>query len=120
MAVVAQRLIRTICPECGAPAEADPLELELMGLTADDVAAGDLREGAGCSLCRHSGFRGRMAIFEYLTVDNDIRAMIAEGKDGGAIAKVALQQGQRSLRDDAVAKYLEGKTTLREITKVVA
>jgi type IV pilus assembly protein PilB len=119
VAVVAQRLIRTICPECVLPTEPDPSELELMGLTMDDVAGRDLRKGQGCSLCRHSGYRGRMAIFEYLSVDGEIRDMIAAGRDGGAIATAATAQGQRSLRDDALVKYMDGQTTLREVMKVV-
>jgi len=120
VSVVAQRLVRTICQECGAPVQPDPEELEVLELAAEELADGDLRQGQGCSLCRHSGYRGRVAIFEYLTVDKDIRAMIAAGDDGGAIADEAARQGQRSLRDDALAKCLAGQTTLQELMKVVA
>ncbi len=120
VSVVAQRLIRTVCAECGQPAEPDPVDLDALDLTADDIAGGTHREGAGCSLCRHSGYRGRKAIFEYLAVDQVIRRMIAAGQDGGAIADEALKQGQRTLRDDALEKYRNGETTLKEVMKVVA
>jgi type IV pilus assembly protein PilB len=119
VSVVAQRLVRTICPECAAPAVADPVDLETMGLTAADVADGSPRLGAGCSMCRQSGYRGRMAIFEYLNVDNEIRKLIAAGADGGTIAEVAERQGQPTLRDDGLTKFREGKTTLKEVMKVV-
>ncbi len=119
VSVVAQRLIRTICKECGEPAAPNPAELETMGLIVDEPQSVNIREGKGCSLCRQSGYRGRMAIFEYLSIDPEIRAMIAAGKDGGAIASEAARQGQPTLRDDGLEKYLDGKTTLREIMKVV-
>ncbi|MDX2472216.1 MAG: GspE/PulE family protein [Candidatus Krumholzibacteria bacterium] len=123
VSVVAQRLVRTICPECGEPAPPDPVDLALLDLPEKDVASlvgTNTCEGKGCSICRQSGYRGRMAIFEYLAIDNDIRTMVAAGKDGGAIAAEAIRQGQRTLRDDGLAKYREGKTTLKEVLKVVS
>ena len=122
VSVVAQRLIRTICPECGESVKPDAADLEAMNLSEADVAmlaGANTREGKGCSICRQSGYRGRMAIFEYLSIDNEIRTMVAEGKDGGAIAAEAERQGQRSLRDDGLVKYRDGLTTLKEVMKVV-
>ena len=119
VSVVAQRLVRTICTDCGEPVVPDPEELDTMGLVPSDVAGRDIKEGKGCVLCRQSGYRGRMAIFEYLSVDKEIRGMIAAGQDGGAIAEAAAHQGQPTLRDDGLDKYRAGQTTLREIMKVV-
>jgi len=120
VSVVAQRLVRLICAECGAPAAVDPVDLDMLNLTAEDVAGGEHRAGAGCSMCHHSGYRGRKAIFEYLSIDKKLRRMIAAGQDGGAIADEALRQGQRTLRDDALDKYQRGETTLKEVMKVVS
>ncbi|MFT5234005.1 MAG: type IV pilus assembly protein PilB [Candidatus Krumholzibacteriia bacterium] len=119
VSVVAQRLVRTLCKECGAPAEPDPSELATLGLEAEAFAGLNTRHGAGCSLCRQSGFRGRMAIFEHLSIDKNIRRMVAAGADGATIADEADRQGQRSLRDDALEKYKDGLTSLSEVLKVV-
>lgn len=119
VSVVAQRLVRTICSECGEPTPPNANELKTMDLAAEAFAGLNTRQGKGCSLCRQSGFRGRVAIFEYLSIDKELRRMIAAGADGAAIADEAEGQGQRSLRDDALEKYKDGKTALSEVLKVV-
>ncbi len=118
VSVLAQRLVRTICGECGRTVEPDPTELELLGLTASDLAEADIRAGQGCDLCRHTGYRGRMAVFEYLRVEDDIRRMIVEGRDAGAIESAARAAGQATLKDDALSRCKAGLTTLAEVLKV--
>jgi type IV pilus assembly protein PilB len=120
VSVLAQRLVRSVCKGCGAPVEPDAERMAALGLTGDDLAGARLKAGAGCSVCRQSGYRGRQAVFEYLHVDSDLRKLIAEGRDPEHIEQTARAQGQGSLRDDALAKLKDGRTTLAEVMRVVA
>jgi len=120
VSVLAQRLVRCICKECAGPAEPDPAELELLGLSTADLAGADLRAGKGCPLCRQTGYRGRMAVFEYLRVTGDIRRMIAEGRDAAEIERTARSTGQTTLCDDAMLRMRAGLTTTSEVLKVVS
>ncbi len=119
VSILAQRLVRQVCEHCGEPFEPNPEDLELMDLQAEDLADGKIMSGKGCSLCRNSGHRGRLAVFEYLHVDKDIRKLIADGKDASVIEDVAREQGQAGLRIDALAKMMSGQTTLAEVMRVV-
>ena len=119
VSVLAQRLVRQVCEHCGAPCEANTKDMELMELSDEDLAGTQMIEGAGCSLCRNSGYRGRLAIFEYLHVDKNIRKLIADGKDASLIEDAARESGQPGLRTDAIAKMKTGKTTMKEVMRVV-
>ncbi len=120
VSVLAQRLVRTVCPDCGAPAEPSAEDAELLGLTADDLAAADLRVGRGCPMCHDSGYRGRLAVFEYLRLDAQLRRMVTDGADAGDLEAAARAAGQGGLRDDALAKLRAGRTTCAEVLRVVA
>ncbi|MCP4292668.1 MAG: Flp pilus assembly complex ATPase component [bacterium] len=120
VSIIAQRLVRQICQQCGEPTELNAEDMETMNLTAEDVAGGTLLEGKGCDLCRNSGYRGRLAVFEYLHVDKPIRKLIAEGKNASEIEESARATGQAALRDDAIHKMMNGKTTLSEVMRVVS
>jgi len=120
ISIVAQRLVRTNCPDCAAPVTPDPVELEILGVAADDLRDAKLLGGSGCPLCRQTGFRSRMAVFEYLQITPEIRKMIVAGRDATDIEAAARQQGQQSLRDDALAKFKAGRTTIEEVTRVIA
>jgi type IV pilus assembly protein PilB len=119
VSIIAQRLVRKVCPQCSEPAEPNPDDMALMGLTAEQLAEGKMVEGKGCSLCRSSGYRGRKAVFEYLHVDSEIRGLIAEGKDASEIEAAGRRQGQPGLRDDALLKMMSGTTTLKEVMRIV-
>jgi len=119
ISIMAQRLVRTNCPDCSQPVTAEDEELARLGLEQDDLDGAELRAGQGCNLCRNTGFRGRMAVFEYLRIEDTIRQMITEGRDGAEIEKAARSLGQASLKDDALIKLKDGKTTIREVTRVV-
>ncbi|MGD9547315.1 MAG: GspE/PulE family protein [Candidatus Krumholzibacteriia bacterium] len=120
VSVVAQRLVRTICRECAQPGTPSREDLDLAGLSRSDVEGLDLRQGKGCSLCRQTGYRGRMAVFEYLRIDKDIRRMIVEGRDAAQIEAAARAGGQLTLKDDALAKFRAGQTSLQVVMKVVS
>ncbi len=118
-AVVAQRLVRTICANCKVPRpDMETVRIELEGsefpLGKDDL----LYMGHGCEQCKHSGYRGRTGIYELLVMDNGIRPLVMERAPASAIRAAATQSGLRSLREDGWHKVLTGVTTLEEVVRV--
>jgi type IV pilus assembly protein PilB len=120
VSVLAQRLVRTVCADCARPIELTEADLDLLGLEASDLEGAELRAGAGCSVCHDSGYRGRVAVFEYLQVDQQLRRMVVDGRDATEIEAAARRTGQRSLRDDALVKLRTGQTTVQELLRVVS
>lgn len=117
--VLAQRLVRKVCPVCRVAEEPTAEQARLLSL---DELEGKPRYtlGKGCPQCRDTGYAGRLPVFEYLRVGADIRRLISEGRDVDAIAERAVAAGMTSLRDDAVAKLCGGKTSLAEAVRVVS
>jgi general secretion pathway protein E len=111
--VLAQRLVRVLCPECRAPYPAVGDELETIGLSFDPGAT--LYASQGCAACNGTGFRGRTGIFELLVLDEEMRRAIGEGLDEAGLLEMATQRGFRSYRYDGAEKVLLGITTVNEI-----
>jgi len=116
--VMAQRLVRLICPHCKRPAELTDELLEESGLARADVADRTLYEGAGCGACHGTGYRGRTVIWELLDMSDRIREMILDRRPGSEVKREAAEQGMAFLRESALAAAFAGKTTLQEINKV--
>ncbi|HEY1435762.1 MAG TPA: GspE/PulE family protein, partial [Thermoanaerobaculia bacterium] len=116
--VLAQRLVRKICPHCKAPADISPEALREAGLDPDQMAGKVMYEGKGCLECDGTGFHGRMAIAEILDLSDRIRGLILERRPAAEIKKAAKEEGMMFLRDAALEKVFEGLTTLKEINKV--
>jgi type II secretory ATPase GspE/PulE/Tfp pilus assembly ATPase PilB-like protein len=120
--VVAQRLVRKVCQTCKqefTPESADP-SFRALGITAADTAGRTLVRGEGCDACRRTGYRGRTSLFEVLTLNKEMAALIGNGADLAAIADAARAAGHRSLRDDGRQKVLDGVTTPEEVIRVLA
>jgi type II secretory ATPase GspE/PulE/Tfp pilus assembly ATPase PilB-like protein len=120
--VVAQRLVRKVCPVCKqefTPGPNDPY-LRALGITDADAAGHTLVRGAGCDACRRTGYRDRTSLFEVLTLNKEMAALIGSGADMAAIADAARAAGHRSLRDDGRQKVLDGVTTPEEVIRVLA
>jgi general secretion pathway protein E len=115
--VVAQRLVRRICPHCVEEYEATPEELASLGVPASGRTV-RLRRGRGCAQCRGTGHHGRTGIFEMMTVTPGLRTLIHGGADQGAILAAARKEGMRSLRESGVQKVLRGATTVAEVLRV--
>ncbi|MBE8952313.1 MAG: type II/IV secretion system protein [Quinella sp. 1Q7] len=109
--VVAQRLVRRLCPRCKKLCAADDLERQLTGAT-------QLYKAVGCSECRGTGYSGRLALHEILRVDKNLRQLIRTSRDLDEIRTSALESGLKVLADDALEKIRAGLTTLAEVRRV--
>jgi general secretion pathway protein E/type IV pilus assembly protein PilB len=119
-ALVAQRLIRRLCPSCKKPWTIDKTFLESLGFPLDKLATGTICEPAGCEECRGTGYAGRTGIYEILVVTDEIRQMIVDRKSSADIKLKALEHGMRTLRLDGWRKVLAGVTTLEEVIRVTS
>jgi general secretion pathway protein E len=115
--ILAQRLVRVICPSCKEPdpSIASREELKLFGIR-DDV---QLYRGKGCETCAFTGYYGRSGIFELLVVDDDVRKLILKNADSSMIRTAAKQHGMRTLLEDGAEKIKNGVSTLSEILRVI-
>lgn len=118
-AVIAQRLVRVICPECK---NAYTLTPEMASLWDDDrhllTPESQLFKGTGCENCLQTGYMGRTAIFELLTVDDRIKELILKRSGSHIIKDAAVQMGMETLREDGINMALTGQTTLEEVSRV--
>ncbi|TWB64028.1 GspE/PulE family protein [Nitrospirillum viridazoti] len=114
----AQRLIRVNCPHCAADYVPEDGELQRLGLTGEATAGFRFRRGLGCGDCRGTGYKGRRAIAEILTLTDELREMVVEKSPIRLIKDTAYRNGTRSLRDVAMALAREGGTTLAEVKRV--
>lgn len=114
--VIAQRLVKKVCPKCKEPYEPDATELQLLGL--DPYQELSLFKAKGCNVCNHSGYLGRTAIHEVLVLDNELKQMISTKFSIEKIREVALQKGLTLLRDTCQELVLEGITTVDEMLRM--
>lgn len=117
-AVIAQRLVRVICPSCKTSFKPGPKDLAEYGLKASDLKDGKLYRGKGCDACVQSGYRGRAGIYELLMVGNDIQRGVLNGLDSAALKQIAIKQGMATLEDYGRVKVIEGLTTMGEVMRV--
>jgi type IV pilus assembly protein PilB len=115
--VLAQRLVRRICPHCRQSAQVSAQLLEDSGLSPAVYGDHPFFEGAGCLECNGTGFLGRLAVSELLDLSDRIRELILEKRPGSEIKRAAKEEGMRFLRESALEKALQGQTTLREINR---
>src|SRR5258708_8766179 len=118
-AVMAQRLIRVLCPKCKQPDhEPDAMWLKLCGIQPGDMKDKTVYKPRGCDYCTGTGFRRSIGIFEMMVMNNEIREMAFQRAATNKIRKVALASGIKSLLADGRLKVLNGTTTAEEIVKV--
>ncbi|MDD2240864.1 MAG: GspE/PulE family protein [Kiritimatiellae bacterium] len=119
-ALVAQRLVRRLCPECKRPWKLEMPFLEHVGFPIEQLSEGTICEPVGCETCRGTGYSGRTGIYEILLVSDAIRQMVVEHQSAADIKTNALQNGMRTLRTDGWRKVLAGITTLEEVLRVTS
>jgi general secretion pathway protein E len=117
-AVLSQRLVRLVCPDCGAPASASGEDLEAAGLTGADLA-GTLRAGAGCPRCDGTGYRGRTGLFSLLPVSRQMREAVLACRPLPELEDLAGHESIGTLWEDGLAKVRAGVTTLAELRRVL-
>ncbi len=117
-AIMAQRLIRLLCPKCREPDPSpDPQALRVTDITAEDAAKGNIMQAKGCGHCGGIGFRGRKAIFELLSMNSEIRELAFNRGSIGQIRDAAIRNGMKTLLEDGKIKILRGDTTPDEVAK---
>jgi type IV pilus assembly protein PilB len=116
--VLAQRLVRLLCPTCKRPYQPSDDELIESGMSVDLSNKHVFYRNVGCDACNHTGYRGRSAIHELLDMTDNVREMIIERRPGSEIRRQAEKEGLSSLRESAVKKVFAGVTTLYEINRV--
>ncbi len=116
--VLAQRLVRLLCPTCKRQYVPSPEEFTESGLKPETVKDQQFYRSVGCDACNHTGYRGRTAIHELLDLTDAVREMIVERRPGSEIRRQAEKEGLSSLRESAVKKVFIGQTTLHEINRV--
>lgn len=116
--VMAQRLVRIICPYCKTEYKPTDQEISDCGIPEDMIGKIDYKIGTGCVHCDNTGFAGRTGIFELLTVNPEIRRIIYEGGNQDLIREAALRAGMRTLHDAAYNKMVQGVTSIREVVKM--
>jgi type II secretory ATPase GspE/PulE/Tfp pilus assembly ATPase PilB-like protein len=117
-AVLAQRLVRTICPRCKTEQKVERSYLEKIGFPRNEIETAKFYHGAGCEECRQMGYQGRMGIYELLLLSETIRPLILNRAPASTIAQRAVEQGMRSLRVDGWNKVRSTLTTIEEVLRV--
>jgi len=116
--IIAQRLVRRICPDCITLVEPDPDLLKALKIPPG-VMGGSVSKGKGCEKCNNSGYRGRVGIFELFVMTEDYRQMISSSYRESELLQLAKTEGMRTLVEDGVEKVRAGQTTLEELLRVL-
>lgn len=117
--IVAQRLARTLCPECKTPYSTDASAMIRIGFSPDDIPA-TLFKAAGCRKCNNTGYKGRTGVHEILQVTETIGQLTVEGATGDQIKRQAVAEGMQTLRQDGLEKVRAGVTSVEEIMRVIS
>lgn len=118
LAIVAQRLVRTICPYCKQPLEMGVDVMKELAIDEDDLNRAMLCQGKGCEKCLDTGYLGRLGVFEIMQVSERIKQIILSTSDANALKETAVAEGMRTLRQEGADKVLRGLSTPEEILRV--
>jgi general secretion pathway protein E len=115
VAVLAQRLVRVLCPECREAYTPTPQALAEIGVRSKSPV--QVYRAKGCAHCHQTGYRGRVGIFELMLVDDEVRTLVTQSVDSKSIKRKAIERGMRTLRSDGARKVLEGVTSIEEVLR---
>jgi len=115
LGVIAQRLVRVLCPHCKAPYEPSLSEVMSLGLSQEAMVGANIHKAVGCSECNQKGYLGRTLIMELLVLDDEVRSVVMQQKDSGTIKKLAEKNGMITFRDHGISKVLKGITSIEEV-----
>ncbi|MEY2480696.1 MAG: ral secretion pathway protein [Verrucomicrobiota bacterium] len=113
---IAQRLVRTICPDCGERVEYPKEYLDEIAFPTE--LGTKFKRGAGCDTCRQTGYQGRVAIYEICVVTEPLKKLIMQKRDGGELKQCAIAEGMETLRQDGWRRVAQGRTTIEEVVRV--
>ena len=116
-AILAQRLVRRICPDCRTEVDCTPDQMVELGLTEADIAGKKFYRGGGCDTCNNTGYKGRVGLFELMILDDELREMIMGNENADALREAAKTKGMTPLRDAGIAFVYDGTTTLEEVIR---
>lgn len=117
-AIIAQRLVRKLCNNCSAPMALTEREMRMLNIDGSQIVDNTINGPEGCERCRGSGYRGRLGIFEFLEIDDEVRHMINDNLSSPQLRKRARELGMRTLREDGIRKVLSGATSAEEVISV--
>jgi type IV pilus assembly protein PilB len=117
--IVAQRLVRRICDQCKEPHTPTPEELFKMKVRGKNSSAMKFYRGKGCPACAHTGYKGRIGVFEVLIVDSQVRELVTNNATEDAILKAASESGMSYMSEDGIDKIHQGITTIDELFRVI-
>lgn len=118
--IVAQRLLRRVCSHCRVPYQITTQDLRLLGYTPKDVVGGDFIMGRGCPKCRHTGYKGRVAVFEILILNEAVRDGLLERKTSHQIRRISTETtGLVTLLEDGIVKAATGKTSIDDVLRIL-
>jgi len=115
--IVAQRLARKICPHCSTTDDISKETLIQMGMDPEEVKNVVCSTGQGCTMCNNTGFKGRIALYEVMTVNDPIKELVLMGASGSEIKKEAINQGMKTLRQSGLTKVAQGVTSVAEVLR---
>lgn len=116
--VIAQRLVRVICPKCRKEEKPDPARMAVLTRVFPEAAGWTFYRGAGCENCNHTGYRGRKGVFEFLEVSNPIRQMILDKRGDVGLRELAVKSGMETLVRNSVRKLQDGLSTIEEVMSI--
>ena len=116
--IMGQRLVRKVCPKCRARYEPPAHLLKSLGIRPEIASKANFMRGKGCGHCNKMGYRGRMAIYELMTMNSQVRELTFAGESTQVIRKLARKQGMRTLFEDGMIKALKGQTTIDEVMRI--
>ena len=116
--LMAQRLVRKICPKCEGPTDPDTSELGALGLDINNIKDPNFKVGKGCAKCNNTGYKGRFGLFEVYVMEYEGRKLVINKETSGVIQNHARKVGMRTLREDGARKAIAGMTTPKEVLRV--
>jgi len=118
--IIAQRLIRKICPACKEPADIPPERLEHFGLSYEEVKGFNFFQGKGCDQCNQTGYKGRIGLYEVLPIKGEFKDLVIKGAPALELREAASALGMKTIKESGVVKLKEGITTIEEVFRVTA
>jgi len=119
-AILAQRLARRICRECAEPIKVETKTLTDLGMSPEEAATAEVFEGKGCRACNDTGFKGRVALYEIMPMNDELKDLVLQGVSSVELKREAIGMGMKTLRQCALSKLREGTTTISEVVRASA